>query len=134
MTGHSGTRGLPANPHLGHLRRQAKSRLAAMQTQNPQTQLAQAQLALARDYGFASWRAMVAEAMRRRTLFQLSAVTSVPAAPGQRWWRVSRHELTPDDEEGLYPDMLGTAAAAHIGLLFAALAGILMLLLAPALA
>jgi ankyrin repeat protein len=49
-------RKLPARPNLEHLKNEAKQRRKALHEQNPQAQLADAQLAVARDYGFASWR------------------------------------------------------------------------------
>lgn len=49
------SRQLPARPNLEHLKNQAKERLDAMQQSNPRAQLAQAQHAVAREYGFASW-------------------------------------------------------------------------------
>jgi ankyrin repeat protein len=53
-------RTLPARPSLEHLKNEAKQRLKALRQQNPQAKLAAAQLALARDYGFASWRQLKA--------------------------------------------------------------------------
>jgi ankyrin repeat protein len=49
-------RELPARPSLEHLKNEAKQRLKALRKQNPDAKLAAAQLALAREYGFASWR------------------------------------------------------------------------------
>lgn len=46
---------LPPRPSLDHLKKQAKSRLRELQASHPGAQLADAQHALARDYGFASW-------------------------------------------------------------------------------
>jgi hypothetical protein len=46
---------LPPRPSLDHLRKQAKDRLEQLLAGNPAAQLADAQHALARDYGFASW-------------------------------------------------------------------------------
>jgi len=54
------TRALPADPNLDHLKTQAKRRLQALRKDDPQAKLASAQLAVARDYGFASWRALKA--------------------------------------------------------------------------
>src|SRR5215470_5633329 len=51
-------RALPAQPNLKHLKNEAKQRLKALRAQEPRAQLAAAQLAVARDYGFASWRAL----------------------------------------------------------------------------
>ncbi len=49
-------RALPARPSLEHLKNEAKQRLKALRGQDPHAKLATAQLAVARDYGFASWR------------------------------------------------------------------------------
>ncbi len=51
---------LPANPSLEHLKREAKERLTIIRTHAPEAQLSDAQFALARDYGFSSWRELVA--------------------------------------------------------------------------
>jgi hypothetical protein len=47
---------LPDRPSLEHLRHEAKQRLRHMRTRDPRARLADAQLLVARDYGFASWR------------------------------------------------------------------------------
>jgi hypothetical protein len=49
------SRELPARPSLEHLKNQAKERLDSMQRSDPRAQLADAQHAVAREYGFASW-------------------------------------------------------------------------------
>ncbi len=51
---------LPANPNLDWLRKAAKRRHTELCTGEPSARLHQAQLALARDYGFTSWRALKA--------------------------------------------------------------------------
>lgn len=56
----SQSRELPHAANLEHLKKQAKLRLRALRAQAPEARLAQAQLAVARDYGFASWRALKA--------------------------------------------------------------------------
>ena len=53
-------RALPARPSLEHLKNEAKQRLKAERRQDPHAQLAATQLALAREYGFASWRQLKA--------------------------------------------------------------------------
>jgi ankyrin repeat protein len=53
-------RALPAEPNLDHLKTEAKRRLKGLRERDPQAKLAAAQLAVARDYGFASWRALKA--------------------------------------------------------------------------
>ena len=62
---------LPAQPNLDHLKNEAKQRLKALRTQDPHIQLAAAQLAVARHYGFASWRALKAhvDATVRKRVF-----------------------------------------------------------------
>jgi hypothetical protein len=49
------SRNLPARPNLEYLKKEAKSLLDALLQRDPAAQLADAQHALARDYGFASW-------------------------------------------------------------------------------
>jgi len=49
------SRNLPPHPNLDHLKKQAKELLRDLQQQNPALKLADAQYALAREYGFASW-------------------------------------------------------------------------------
>jgi ankyrin repeat protein len=54
-------RALPPRPNLEHLKNEAKQRLKALRKHQPQEKLAAAQLAVARDYGFASWRQLKAQ-------------------------------------------------------------------------
>jgi len=56
----SGMRSLPDAPSLEWLRKQAKRQLAEQRATDPAARLADAQLALARSYGFTSWRALKA--------------------------------------------------------------------------
>src|SRR5258706_14358221 len=51
---------LPDSPSLDWLRKQAKRRLDELRATYPQAKLAEAQLELARQYGFPSWRALKA--------------------------------------------------------------------------
>jgi len=53
-------RPLPEPANLEHLRKEAKQRLKTMRLDDPGATLAAAQLATARQYGFASWRRLVA--------------------------------------------------------------------------
>lgn len=50
---------LPARPSLEQLRKQAKERLARVRAADPSARLADAQLDLAREYGFDSWPKLV---------------------------------------------------------------------------
>jgi len=54
----SGSLSLPDAPNLDWLRKQAKRRLDELRKTNPAAKLADAQLNLARQYGFSSWRAL----------------------------------------------------------------------------
>jgi len=53
-------RPLPERPNLEHLKKEAKQRLKVMRLDDSDATLAAAQLATAREYGFASWRRLVA--------------------------------------------------------------------------
>lgn len=54
----SGALPLPENPNLDWLRKQAKRRLDELRVATPSARLAAAQFDVARQYGFASWRAL----------------------------------------------------------------------------
>ena len=55
---------LPARPSLEWLRKTAKDRLDVLRAAQPGARLADAQLAIAREHGFPSWRALKAEVDR----------------------------------------------------------------------
>ncbi len=55
---------LPDNPHLDHLRRQAKDLLAGLRDARPAATLADAQASLADQYGFRTWADLKAEVAR----------------------------------------------------------------------
>jgi ankyrin repeat protein len=57
---------LPDRASLEFLKKRAKERLLQMRQRDPRAKLAAAQLAIAREYGFPSWRALKAEIDRRR--------------------------------------------------------------------
>src|SRR6266550_957126 len=57
---------LPERASLEYLKKRAKENLLELRRNNPRAKLAEAQLAIARDYGFPSWRALKAEIERRR--------------------------------------------------------------------
>jgi ankyrin repeat protein len=52
---------LPPHPHPDWYRKAAKKKLAAMRRHDPGAKLAAAQLAVAREHGFASWRKLIEE-------------------------------------------------------------------------
>src|SRR5580658_3294026 len=47
---------LPARANLEHLKNEAKQRLKTMRSKTPAARLSEAQLLVARSYGFPSWR------------------------------------------------------------------------------
>jgi hypothetical protein len=64
---------LPDRPNLEHLRKQAKERLREMKLRDPRARLADAQHAIARQYGFLTWAQLKASV--------LSAGTTPDAVP-----------------------------------------------------
>jgi hypothetical protein len=54
----SSRRDLPVRASLEHLRNEAKAHLRALRQEKPATRLSEAQLDVARSYGFSSWRAL----------------------------------------------------------------------------
>jgi len=104
------SRDLPTTPNLEHLRKQAKRRLAEMRLENPELQLADAQHALAREYGFASWPKLKAhvESLRAPAASESGATTS-PFA-GTWMANVSRsrqHPLNPFRSATMHFDVRG---------------------------
>jgi hypothetical protein len=78
-------RALPEQPSLEHLRKEAKRELALLRGRAASAQLADAQLVVARAYGFSSWRAMKDEVDRRR-----GALGLPPAILGDSLYRPRR--------------------------------------------
>src|SRR5712691_7301176 len=58
---------LPERAYLEYLKKLAKDRLAALRQTDPRAKLATALLAVARDHGFSSWRALKVELELRQT-------------------------------------------------------------------
>src|SRR5882672_10944487 len=54
------SKALPPQPHIDWLKKTAKERLAGLRTRDASAKLHQAQLAIANDYGFPSWRTLKA--------------------------------------------------------------------------
>ena len=65
-------RQLPDNPHIEHLRKEAKQRFALLRQKASGMRLADAQYWLARDYGFCNWRALKEEVLRRMGLVRMA--------------------------------------------------------------
>ncbi|HVZ27482.1 MAG TPA: hypothetical protein VG798_02405 [Rhizomicrobium sp.] len=66
MTATRDFRALPDYPSLEHLRKEAKSRHAVLKSVSRNARLSDAQLLVARGYGFQNWPALKAEVDRRR--------------------------------------------------------------------
>lgn len=99
------SRSLPLRANLDWLKKEAKELLAQLRAANPEAQLAEAQLALARDYGFASWRKLKSHVETLRdTLNVLSPRPDGAAAP-------NAVIVFPDDD----PDVPRLYAAIHAG-------------------
>ncbi|ONI82821.1 aminoglycoside phosphotransferase [Actinosynnema sp. ALI-1.44] len=118
-------RTLPDNPHLDHLRRQAKDLLAGLRDIDPATSLSDAQASLARQYGFRTWTELKAEVDRGQghadvaapelaqliaTRFGLGDVAgpmrslSRPTEVGRRWVvDTERGRFVPSTVDHVYP-------------------------------
>jgi ankyrin repeat protein len=77
------SRRLPARPNLEHLKNEAKQHLKVIRKTSPKTKLTGAQLAIARAYGFASWRAMKAH-VDARAAEPRAVPVPVPQTPVKR--------------------------------------------------
>src|SRR4030095_14002246 len=53
-------RPLPERANLEHLKKEAKQRLRSLRLDNPGATLSAVQLTVAREYGFSSWRSLIA--------------------------------------------------------------------------
>jgi len=81
-------RPLPERPNLEHLRKEAKQRLKTMRLDDSGATLAAAQLAVAREYGFTSWRRLVAYVKagnqpRQQTEYSMQALRDGLEAEGK---------------------------------------------------
>jgi hypothetical protein len=73
---------LPSSPDLNWLHNRAKERLRELRVADPTAKLADAQLLVARDYGFASWRKLGAHGPSWPHCCSSAAQTSLP--PGDQ--------------------------------------------------
>lgn len=94
---------LPANPNLDWLKKTAKQRLVQLRTSEPDAKLHQAQLALAHDYGFKSWRALkahvdsISPTLRdRKRVFEAARVGDVEVV--RRAFAAGFDPATPDSD------------------------------------
>ena len=112
---------LPDRPSLEYLKKLAKDRLGELRQADPHAKLADAQLALAREHGFPSWRALKAEVDRRRSadvtrFFEAAASGDVESL---RRLLVADPELVraarPGAPHGGWTALHTAAHAAHVG-------------------
>lgn len=94
---------LPLRANLEWLKKQCKERLAALRADRPQAKLSEAQLAMAREFGFPSWRKLKAHVEQLRG--KLDEI--VPADLSQR---TETAPIGPDD-----PDLVQLLAAITAG-------------------
>lgn len=96
MTSNGAKRELPVSPNPDHLRKQAKARLADMRLRAPGARLGEAQLILAREYGFPDWAALQTE-VARRAASPAGAIRHIRRAPASvlPFWRIGGAE--PDE-------------------------------------
>jgi hypothetical protein len=111
----SNGRELPVSPNPDHLRKQAKARLADMRLRTPGVRLGEAQLILAREYGFIDWAALQAEVARRA------------ASPAGAWPRIRRApsgvipfwRMPETERDETVPGFLRAGAVMPLGVLLA---------------
>jgi hypothetical protein len=80
-------RTLPLNPHLDHLKKQAKALLPALRRRNPVAKLADAQRAIAASYGFGNWTSLKAHV--ENTVAARGNAPPRPASPLVGVWAVN---------------------------------------------
>lgn len=107
MTGKEPRR-LPPQPHIEHLRKEAKQRFVLLRQKSTGSRLADAQYWLARDYGFSNWRALKEEVLRRMGVVRMS-----PAPMSQR-----KHFASPriSADEEMEADFFFMRGAAVMGI------------------
>jgi ankyrin repeat protein len=106
------TQALPSRPDIEWLKKTAKERLAQLRESDPDARLHQAQHAIARDYGFASWRALKAHVDAVSLDGQiLAAVTAGDAAALDRL--LAEHPAKIDITGGAWNRPLLHIAAEH---------------------
>jgi hypothetical protein len=103
---------LPARPNFDHLKKQAKDRLAELRKRSPAARLADAQHALAREYGFPSWAALKAHVESLAHNYQFDRYT--PEA--KRVLYFSRDEACKRGSPTIEPEhiVLGLAREGHV--------------------
>src|SRR5438067_1143259 len=109
---------LPQRPSLEYLKKLAKDRLQELRRTDPRAKLADALVAVARDHGFPSWRALKAEIEERRrknfsAFFEACAKGDVDALRARLAADTNLARVT--DPAGQYPGWTGLHLAAQHG-------------------
>ena len=120
---------LPPKASIRFLRKEAKRRFRVMKHQAPDSQLADAQYALAREYGFASWSRLKSAVDRQaadRWTARLTAQAAFVIHPSRQALWLGRQERLIDDEEELAPLQLLQTAGLYLGLLLLLLTAVVM--------
>lgn len=89
------SRQLPAYPSLEHLKKQAKDLLPALQRENPDRQLADAQHAIARMYGFGNWAQLKTHVESLARPEEAVATTTASPHPLVGVWKANVAASTP---------------------------------------
>ena len=120
---------LPPKASIEFLRHQAKRRFRVLKAQAPDAQLADAQYALAREYGFASWSRLKAAVDRQaadRWAARLAAQAAFMVHPSrQRFWLNRQNALGAEDDMP-EPEAFLQAAGLELGILLLMLAAAVM--------
>jgi len=122
------THTLPERPHLEHLKSEAKRRHAALKALSHSARLSDAQLVVARSYGFPSWMALKLEVDRRRLLCGAPDTPTLmrPPARERRYPRLAALGNPGSAEQAFFPAaLLGLTAVEFSGFLSAILHALL---------
>ena len=100
------SRTLPQQPNLEHLRKQAKALLVELQQRDPTLQLADAQHALAREYGFLSWPKLKTH-VESLTQVGVATLNPIVGAWTANLAKSTRHPLNPFRTATIHIDVAG---------------------------
>jgi non-heme chloroperoxidase len=92
----TGKRELPQHPHIEYLRKEAKQRFVLLRQRATGSRLADAQYWLAQEYGFANWRALKEEVLRRMGIVRMAPLPTHNAKRFQRTFSTVDEDLEAD--------------------------------------
>ena len=120
---------LPPKASIEFLRHEAKRRFRAMKIQAPDCQLADAQYALAREYGFPSWsrlKAAVDRQSAQRWAARLAAQAAFVVHPSRQTAWLNRQDALTRDDDDPAPMHYLQAAGLEFGLLLLLLSAVVV--------